>query len=102
MGYHHVVARHGVATPRVPGGPTIVRYSGKRHPTLSQYLAERRQEAEDGRVGHETRPFSSVDIKRLDSLASCSCPACMRRRRETGEVQGLQGGGMGPKEGNGA
>jgi hypothetical protein len=87
MGYHRVVARHGVATPRVPGGPTIVRYSGKRHPTLSEYLAQRDREAEDGRAGHQARPFSSEDIKRLDALATCDCPACVRMRKAKGRDQ---------------
>jgi hypothetical protein len=70
------------------GGPTIARRSGKRHPTLSAYLALRAQETEDGQVRHEVRPFSSEDIKRLDSLATCDCPACVRMRQAMGEDRG--------------
>ena len=61
----------------------MTRRTGKRRMTLSEHLALRAQAAEEARAREEERTAHIQSLKELDKQAMCTCPACMRLRKQS-------------------
>lgn len=57
--------------------------TGKKRMTLSQHLALRAKAAEEQHAREEARMNRMQNLKALDSMAQCTCPACVRLRQQS-------------------
>jgi hypothetical protein len=58
--------------------------AGKKRMTLSEHLALRAKAVEDSKAQEEARQHRIQNLKALDAMAMCTCPACVRRRQLNG------------------
>ena len=49
--------------------------------TLSEHLALRAKAAEESKAQEEARQHRIQNLKALDAMAMCTCPACVRLRQ---------------------
>ena len=61
----------------------MARRTDKRRMTLSEHLALRAQAAEEAKAREEERIRHIQSLKELDKQAMCTCPACMRLRKQS-------------------
>jgi len=55
--------------------------AGKKRMTLSEHLALRAKAVEDSKAQEEARRHRIQNLKALDAMAMCTCPACVRLRQ---------------------
>lgn len=58
--------------------------AGKKRMTLSEHLALRAKAAEESKAQEEARQHRIQNLKALDAMAMCTCPACVRRQQLNG------------------
>ena len=59
----------------------MTRRTGKKKMTLSEHLALRAKEAEEAKARDEEHQRYIQNIRKLDALGVCNCPACVRLRQ---------------------
>lgn len=59
--------------------------NGKKRMTLSDHLALRAKAAEESRAREEERSRTVQNLKALDAVTMCTCPACVRLRQARNE-----------------
>ena len=62
-------------------GSETQRRKAKKRLTLSEHLALREKASKEAESQADARLYSAEDLRRLDALAVCNCPACVERRQ---------------------